>query len=259
MPTQTPPRSAAKHYALSALIAQRAAREAVRAAAGAPAKNIAAVARVVLTHQVVTARTSQLAVAEMLMEQEIDRVAEGMLNSLAFTTEPPALARMAEATTTEAEFARMVESIVQDAARAAESVATAVRPDLYHVRYVSPPCCSRCAILAGRVYRWSDGFERHTNCDCSMIPTTVAAPFAQSPDDLIERGLVTDLSKADRRAILDGADPGKVVNVRRRAAGLREPGRVLARAGRPTPEGIYRMAADRTEAVSLLRKFGYIT
>jgi hypothetical protein len=220
---------------------------------------VAAVATVVATHQIVTARASQLAVAEMLAEQEIDSIADAMLNLLAFTTEPQALTRMVAATDTDAEFERMVESIVQDAARAAESVSVTVRPDIWHIRYVNPPCCSRCAVLAGRVYRFSDGFDRHPNCDCSMIPTTVAAPFAQSPSDLVEQGLVTDLSKADRKAIQDGADISQVVNVRRRAAGLREPGRVLARGGRPTPEGIYRMTADRVEAVSLLRKFGYIT
>jgi hypothetical protein len=148
---------------------------------------------------------------------------------------------------------------VQDAGRAAESVATAARPDTGHVRYLSPPSCGRCAVLAGRVYRYSEGFKRHTNCDCTMIPTTVANPqFVQDPVDLMERGQIRGLSKADMQAVADGADLGKVVNVRKRAAGLRESGRVLARAGKPTPEGIYRLASDQTAAVAMLRRFGYL-
>ena len=60
---------------------------------------------------------------------------------------------MVEQAETDFDFDRLVESIVTDAARAAESVSMTAYPDIYHVRYVNPPCCSRCAILAGRVYR----------------------------------------------------------------------------------------------------------
>lgn len=194
----------------------------------------------------------------MLDEQEIDSVADAVLDVLSFTTEAPALDRMIAATDTDTEFDRLVASLVQDAARAAESVAVAVRPDIYHVRYVNPPCCARCAVLAGRVYRYSDGFLRHPGCDCSMIPTTVAAPFAQTPEDLFEAGQVRGLSKADVEAIRDGADFGRVVNARRKGAGMLESGHALTRGGRPTPAGIYRLASDRTEAVALLRRYGYI-
>lgn len=193
----------------------------------------------------------------MLAEQDITAKADALLNSAAFTTELRSLEAMLDAAA-ESGFERLVESLVQDAGRAAESVATAVRPDIYHVRYVLPPCCARCAILAGRVYRYSEGFLRHPNCDCSMIPTTVAGPYAQSPEQLFTDGQITDLSKADAQAIRDGANVGQVVNVRSKAAGLQESGRVLSRVGRPTPEGIYRMASTRDEAVELLAKFGYV-
>ena len=86
-----------------------------------------------------------------------------------------------------------------------------------------------------------------------MVPTTVANDqFTQDPVDLMERGLVTGLSKADRRAIADGADFNQVVNVRQQKAGLRQSGRVLARNGRPTPEGIYAAAASRDDAIQRL-------
>jgi hypothetical protein len=127
------------------------------------------------------------------------------------------------------------------------------------VRYLSPPSCSRCAVLAGRVYRYSDGFLRHPRCDCTMIPTSIANPaFTHDPVDLARRGLVTGMSKADMRAVDDGADFGRVVNVRLKTAGLGTPGRVLSRAGRPTPEAIYRSAASREDAIQALISAGYV-
>ncbi|WP_123391371.1 hypothetical protein [Nocardioides aurantiacus] len=211
------------------------------------------------TYQATQALLSERAVAQMLVEQEIAVEAEAILNSLAFTTDVQSFTAMAEQTDTDAEFERLVASLVQDAGRAAESVSVAVREDVHHVRFVSLPCCSRCALLAGRVYRYSDGFLRHPNCDCFMIPTTVASPLRQSPEDLAATGQVRGLSKADTAALAAGADMGRVVNVRAKSAGLKEAGRVLARAGRPTPEGIYRLAGtDRDEAVALLAQFGYI-
>lgn len=250
-----PPTSARRNYALSALISQRAVREANKA----KSSGTSAVAAVIASHQVAQAQTSQSAVAEMLLEQEIDVAADALLNLPAFTTAVADLEKMLADAEADLQFDRLVESLVTDAARAAESVAVAVRPDIYHVRYVSPPCCPRCAILAGRVYRWSDGFERHPGCDCSMIPTTVAAPYAQSPDELVRQGLVRGLSKADLRALQDGANLGRVVNVRSRSAGLLEAGHALTRGGRPTPAGIYRLATDRDDALRLLARYGYIT
>ena len=198
---------------------------------------------------------SEQAVADMLTEQGVDVAASGSLSPLAFTTDARMLSRMV---TPQTDVGRLAASLVQDAGRSAESVASTVRPGVGHVRYLSPPSCSRCAVLAGRVYRYSDGFKRHTNCDCVMIPATEdAAPGLVS--DPTDQGKVTGLSKADQQAIADGADLGKVVNVRRYASGLRESGRTLARAGKLTPEGIYRLASDRTEAVAMLRRFGYLT
>lgn len=220
----------------------------------------AAVAGVVAAHQVAQAQTSQAAVAEMLAEQEIDSAAEALLNVLSFTTDAAALDRMLGEIDTDQEFDRLVASIVTDAARAAESVAVTVRPNIYHVRFVSPPCCARCAILAGRVYRWSSGFERHPGCDCSMIPTTVASLYRQNPDELVAAGQVRGLSKADAQALVDGSDLSQVVNVRSKKAGLLDAGQALTRGGRPTPAGIYRLAGDdRAKALDLLTQHRYIT
>lgn len=259
--TAPPPATARSHHALSALLAARAAQESLRALHGR-ARNVTAAVRVLTTHQVAQAQLSERAVAAMLAEQEIEVRAQAALQALSFTTAPDSLQRMIDSLDTgafDAEFQRLAESLVQSAGRAAENVAIAVRPDVQMVRYLSPPSCGRCAVLAGRVYRYSQGFLRHPNCDCTMIPVTVASPnFVHDPADLLEQGKVTGLSKADRKAIAHGADFNQVVNVRSRKAGLIESGAVLARAGRPTPETIYRKANTRDEAVELLTRAGYV-
>lgn len=262
--------SARRNYRLSALIARRAVREA-RAARN---RGTAAIASVVIAHQVANATTSRRAVPEMLTEQDIASEALAVLNPGAFTTDLSAIADMlaevdrragtlldqtVASAYTDAAFDRLVESIVQDAARAAEQAAVAVRPNIAHVRFVNLPCCSRCAVLAGRVYRWSSSFLRHPGCDCSMIPTTVASPLVQDPDELVRIGQVRGLSQADLQAHRDGADLGRLVNVRQSKAGLLESGQALMRAGRPTPVAIYREAGDdRDRALDLLARHGYI-
>jgi hypothetical protein len=100
---------------------------------------------------------------------------------------------------------------------------------------------------------------RHPGDDCVTVPVAEADDsLVTDPAAMVRAGQIRGLSKADREAVLDGADLGQVVNVRRSAAGLTEAGQVLARAGRPTPAGIYRVAGDRDEALSLLERFGYV-
>lgn len=228
------------------------------------------------TYQTTAARVAEAAVDLILEEQGIRVLADAALNATSFTTSPEVFAGMTAAITArqheleqqldtaaaqariDAEFDRLVASLVQDAARSAESVAVAARPEVAYVRLLTPPSCSRCAVLAGRVYRWSTGFLRHPGCDCVMLPTTVANDLVTDPVPLAQQGLVTGLSKADRKAVDDGADLGQVVNVRRQAAGLLQSGRVLARNGRLTPEGVYEIADTREQAVELLAANGYL-
>lgn len=210
--------------------------------------------------QIAQAEFAQEAVGLMLDQQQIAAAADALLNSEAFTTSVSSFEAMLDQIETDWQFDQLVGSLVQDAGRAAEGVAIAARPRIGHVRMLNPPSCSRCAVLAGRVYRYSTGFLRHPGCDCVMVPTTLANPnLVQDPKDLMRRGLVTGLSKADQQAIRDGADFGRVVNVRRQAAGMRESGRALSRRGRPTPEAIYRDAGDdRERALALLQQAGYL-
>jgi hypothetical protein len=115
----------------------------------------------------------------------------------------------------------IVNTQVMDTARAAESVEVAVRPAVKGtVRCLQLPSCARCVILAGRWYRWSEGFSRHPNCDCFHIPTGAADsaplhPLATDPLGAVKAGEVKGLSKSELRAIDDGADLNQVVNVRR--------------------------------------------
>lgn len=60
---------------------------------------------------------------------------------------------------------------VADAARAALRSSMAAY-NTGSIRVANLPCCGRCAILAGQVSYWSDGFQRHPGCDCTMQPTT---------------------------------------------------------------------------------------
>lgn len=157
---------------------------------------------------------------------------------------------------------RLVKTLVNDAGRTASTIDIARRPAVTgYVRSLNLPSCSRCAILAGRVYRYSTGFQRHPNCDCVMTPTTqsIGPELVLDPTEAVERGQIRGLSKADLKALEAGADLGQVVNVRRKSAGLTVGSSVVERAGRPTPAGILRRAGDdRAMAISLLRTHGYL-
>ena len=188
---------------------------------------------------------------------------------------------------------------VADTARQAISVLTTSRKDMGgNVRVLTPPSGQRCAILAGRFYRWSKGFDRHPRCDCQMAPVpskeyAEAEGFVTSPMDAYRNGEIRDLTQAQRFAIDNGADIGRVVNATRgmsttvterqlsqRASHLANrntggPAQVLP--GHPdllgglkfnqptqaptflTPEGIYQQTGgDRDEAIRLLKHWGYL-
>ncbi|MFF4600564.1 hypothetical protein [Amycolatopsis sp. NPDC001319] len=162
---------------------------------------------------------------------------------------------------------------IADAGRVADGVAVAARPRTGYVRMLVGDSCPRCAILAGRFYRYNAGFERHPNCDCTSIPTVedVAGDLATDPQLAFREGRVRGLSKADEKAIRDGADIGQVVNAHRgvyTAGGQKRTREGITRQGfagarlrgqvRLMPEQIYREATSRDEAVQLLRAHGYI-
>jgi hypothetical protein len=107
-----------------------------------------------------------------------------------------------------------LQSAVSDAARDATQAAVIARPHMGWVRQINPPCCSRCAVLAGKWFAWNDGFLRHPRCDCVHIPSREnrAGDFVTDPDALVKRGLVTDLTPGQRERLDGGADLVKVLN-----------------------------------------------
>ncbi len=153
---------------------------------------------------------------------------------------------------------------VTDAARDATAASIIARPQIGWVRMVNPPCCSRCAVLAGRVYKWNDGFRRHPRCDCLHIPTTVgnAESFMSSPAELIRRGQVTDLTRGQRERLAEGADLSRVLNESRDAWRVRmEADRRAARrkqepASIATVHDFMASLTSRVEAVDAMRAAG---
>ncbi|MER7361930.1 hypothetical protein [Nonomuraea wenchangensis] len=178
-----------------------------------------------------------------------------------------------------------------DAGRAAVEAGMTANPRwVSYVRVVNLPACSRCIILAGRTYSYSTGFQRHPNCDCSMMPVTsddVRVPSARGLfDEMSPAEQERRFGKAGAEAVRLGADMGQVVNARRgmaTAAGGRKvttegttvrgvAGRRLgdfarlpgeryrrSRVPRPMPEQILADAGgDREEAIRLLTRFGYL-
>lgn len=180
------------------------------------------------------------------------------------------------------QLSMMVLTEVADAGRGAAGVQIATRPRTGYVRMLNPPSCSRCVVLAGRFYRWNQGFLRHPRCDCTHVPTMVtdqAEAFAHGliddPYEAFARMSEAEQNRvftnAGAQAIRDGADMYQVVNARRgmkyRGAFTTEgaskhgwAGQILRRGQkRMTPETIYRLNPNREQAVEALRAQGYIT
>lgn len=111
---------------------------------------------------------------------------------------------------------------VSDAHRIGQSLGLAARPKIDgYVRTLTTPSCSRCAILAGRWYRWNAAFQRHPRCDCGAAPAprSLAGDLTTSPEHYFDSLSAADqdriFTKAGAQAIRDGADIGQVVNARK--------------------------------------------
>lgn len=177
----------------------------------------------------------------------------------------------------------VVDQRIPQPAERRRPVSRETRPvEMGWIRMLNPPSCGRCAVLAGRWYRWSDGFERHEMCDCRHIPVTenLAGDLTTDVDlyfaSLSEEEQNYYFGKAVAQAIRDGADISQVVNAATRPDAMytADRGRRYTTEGttrqgwygrrrdqvrRPTPWQIYSDAAgDREAAVEELRRFGYI-
>lgn len=177
---------------------------------------------------------------------------------------------------------------VADSFRSSASVALTAKPQVtMYVRMLVPPSCSRCAILAG-AYSAQTAFRRHPRCRCVAIPSRESrAKDVVSEARVDARDYFNSLSRSEQdkvftaagaEAIRDGADINRVVNARRKAAGL-QPSQPLGARGRLVqdsqgryttselrgknvrllPESIYQLAGnDKDLALTMLRQHGYI-
>ncbi|MFG2679186.1 hypothetical protein [Streptomyces sp. NPDC048392] len=120
-----------------------------------------------------------------------------------------------------ADMSMYTATAIADTARGADQVGMATtRSCVAYVRVVQLPACSRCIVLAGQIYPRSEGFRRHPNCDCEILPLAEKDwPGIPTPEQLFAQLSPTQQSRVftvdGARAIRAGADLGQVVNARR--------------------------------------------
>lgn len=260
--------SALSHYRSQ----QRLQAVAIAAARRAWPRGPQALTGVLMVLQRRAAQDGARSIADMLEEQGIDAPPDANVNAAVFAetaSDGRPLGSLLEQAETPHALELMAVTQVADAARVAAGIGIAVRQDVGWTRMVTPPCCPRCAILAGKFFRWNTGFQRHPACDCRHIPTreNVAGDVRTDPRALFEQGQVNGVTKAEQKAISAGADQSQVINARR-SLYMDNAGRKFTREAakgrgiggvRVTPEQIYREAGDdRTEALRLLERFGYL-
>lgn len=208
-------------------------------------RDLAQLVAVVTAAQLVAARDAADSVPLMLAEQDISTDAAGEVNPRALAgvaSDGRSLDTLLAIPETLGALEMLVATQIQDAARGAAGVSVAARPAATgYVRMLNPPSCSRCAVLAGKKFKWNSGFERHPRCDCRHIPSSEALmgdlttnpdayfeslPSAaelseQYPDLTVkmrrEAGLYSQediFTNSGAQALRDGADMSQVVNAR---------------------------------------------
>lgn len=122
------------------------------------------------------------------------------------------------------------------------------------VRMLNPPSCSRCIVLAGKWFRWNEGFQRHPKCDCTHIPAAedVSGDMRTDPyatfKSMSNEQQETVFGRSEARAIREGADIYRVVNQSVRKM----------KTANCAVDQIYRTAGTRSNAIRMLREQGFI-
>lgn len=188
-----------------------------------------------------------------------------------------------EALTTAGDWlASSVNTLLADTGRAVEQAGLAAYPVGGYIRMVNPSACIRCVVLAGRWYRWNEGFDRHPECRCEHVPAgkSLGEGWLSDPYELFnsldEAGQIKLMgSRANAQAVRDGADIFQVGNAQR---GMSKSGRFTAEgmtrhgfAGQVVPQGYQRLTPGliyqranaygwtRDRIVAELTRYGYIT
>lgn len=133
-----------------------------------------------------------------------------------------------------------------------------------YTRMLNPPSCSRCIILAGKWFRWNEGFRRHNRCDCQHVPASeaVAGDLRVDPYEMF-RSMTPDqqektFGRIQARAIRDGADIYRVVNIEQRGLATAKAAARYGTPSRMTVDDIYKVAGTRTNAIRLMQREGYV-
>lgn len=155
---------------------------------------------------------------------------------------------------------------VRGANRQAVSAGYTVRPAVQGwVRMLNPPSCKFCVTLAGKFFRWNEGFQSHPHCDCRHIPTNESVsgdltvdPYAyfRSLDESQQNRL---FGKNDAQAIRDGGDIYRVVNVRTRGLSTSRQAVKYGTPSRITVDEIFATTSTRAEAIDALTREGFVT
>ena len=162
-------------------------------------------------------------------------------------------------------------TVLADTGRGIVASDIAQRPAVTgYTRMLNPPSCNRCVILAGKWFRWNEGFRRHPRCDCRHIPASenisgdlTTDPYAYFKSLSPEQQEKT-FGRIESRAIREGADIYRVINTGSAAKGGRglATAKAAARYGTPsrmTLDDIFRTAGTRTNAIRLMEREGFIT
>lgn len=147
-----------------------------------------------------------------------------------------------------------LDTILADAARAAETVSIAQRPWVAGwVRMVEPGACSRCVLLAGKFYLYNEGFLRHPRCRCKHIPAAenLTKDLRTDPNAYFDSLSTAEQDRiftvAGAEAVRLGADITQVVNARRGMATAQQNPRGWIPKGRLVPTDVYGRPAYITD------------
>ena len=161
-------------------------------------------------------------------------------------------------------------TVMSDTGRSVVSADIIQRPKVGgYVRMLNTPSCSRCVILAGKWFRWNEGFQRHPKCDCIHVPAATEKfakeqGYVSDPYEYFKSLSVKDqerlFGKNEAEAIREfGADIYRVMNVKMRGLGTTKGNIKFGTPTKRTVDDILSRDPSRQFAVENLQYHGYIT
>lgn len=158
-------------------------------------------------------------------------------------------------------------TVMSDTSRSVVSADIIQRPKVGgYVRMLNTPSCSRCVILAGKWFRWNEGFKRHERCDCVHIPASenVAGDMRTDPYEYFNSLSIKEqervFGKRESQAIREfGADIYRVMNVKLRGLGTAKGNLKFGTPTKRTVDDILSKTSTREIAIQNLQYHGYIT